>query len=270
MFVDADSDGQKELLFPAGVDQGTSASDTLYCFDRRGNTKWTFQPGRIVKSRKSAFRNVYVNDWFIPLPASGGSEAVLLIGSHQTPDYPSQVAALDRNGKVLREYWHSGHLRSAALGDLEKDGRTKLYLAGVGNGELKAEVVVLDARAFGGASKERDDNSQLLDFGPPQEVARVALPNSMLSSVALAYRLPGTMYLFAEALSVRTVETPESPGALVEYRFGPRLTFLSAEPGDTARPAYRRLIAEGRLPSDAWERDRRTDPQIEFLTPWRD
>jgi len=269
-FVDADGDGQQELLFPAGVDVGTSASDTLYCFDRRGNMKWKIQPGRIVRSRKDNFRNVYANDWFIPLPASDGSDAVLLIGSHQTPDYPSQVAALDRNGKVVREYWHSGHLRSATLGDLEKDGRTKLYLTGIGNGELKAEIVVLNARTFGGASKERDEDSQLLDFGPPQEVARAVLPNSLLSSVFLGYRLPGTLYLFAQELSVRTVETPEGAGALVEYRFGPRLTFRSAEPGDTALPAYRRLIAERRLPADAWARDRRTDPQIEFLTPWRD
>jgi hypothetical protein len=254
-FVDTDGDGQQELIFPAGVDLGTSASDTVYCFDRRGNLQWKFQPGRIVRSRKDIFRNVYVSDWLIPLPAPDGPGAELLIGSHQTPDYPSQVAALDRNGNVVRDYWHSGHLRTATLGDLEKDGRAKLYLAGVGNGELRTEIVVLNARAFSGASKERAQKCQLLDLGPPQEIARAALPNSLLSSVFLAYRLPGTLYLFAEELSVRTIETPEGSGALVEYCFGPRLIFRSAEPGDTALPAYRRLIAERRLPADAWARD---------------
>ena len=65
--------------------------------------------------------------------------------------YPSQVVLLAPYGRLLREYRHSGHLYYLQAADLDKDGKTEFYLAGINNAWHAAALVVLDQDHFRGA-----------------------------------------------------------------------------------------------------------------------
>jgi len=68
--------------------------------------------------------------------------------------YPDQVVLLSTDGRVLREYWHSGVLTQIALADVDGDGKNEIVLGGVNNGYRAATLIVLDPGGFSGASVE--------------------------------------------------------------------------------------------------------------------
>jgi hypothetical protein len=272
VFVDLEGDGGNELLFPALRDS-TSFSDVLYCFSKRGAVRWTYRPGRRVRTREEIFRDVFELRWLATVPRPDGAGRWVVAGNGQTPGYPFEVAVLDANGRVSNRYWHSGHLTANFYGDLEKDGRQKLYLGGVSNAEKRAGIVVLDAARLGGASKERNPDYQLLDLGPPVEVARILLPVSLLSRHLRPYPIPLRTFGDAGGWTLDVDEGTESSlghTASLFYSFGPRLDVQRVAPGDTTEVIYRKLIAAGSLPADARKQDRARDFDIEVLTPWQE
>lgn len=82
--------------------------------------------------------------------------------------YPSQIALLSGDGKLLGEYWHAGHLNHMAVAEASRGGRPLLFAGGIANGYRRAALVALDPGRFGGVSREENPEYQLP--GPPDRV----------------------------------------------------------------------------------------------------
>jgi hypothetical protein len=233
---------------------------------------WSFKPGRAVRTRKHELRDVYVIRWLVLSPVRDGRGMLLLAGSSQTPDYPMQVAALDGQGRVLREYWHAGHFPVACVSRAGQDGRAELFLPGIANGFGQSDVVVLDVDEFGGASTEPNLDYQLLGFDAPREVARILLPGSTLGERgSRLYGIPALALCDADGFRDHVIQdVVDRSGLSVEFQFGPRLAVRAVVPADGLRARYRTLIAGGQLPAGALERDLARMRDVRVLTPWRE
>jgi hypothetical protein len=189
-------------------------------------------------------------------------------------EHPAQVTALSLQGKVLGEYWHSGHLIKGVIADLEHDGREELYLAGILNSAGSATIVVLDPRELAGASQESDPAFHLEGFAAGNEVARIILPESEVTrqtkefptAIGMSQRNGKLRLVVRQAYTY----SREWKDVAVEYEFGPRLTPLGAKYISTAAPALERLFRENVLlpydPAADLERMKR----FRVITPWRE
>ena len=249
-FEDVDSDGRLEFLFRYATASETRIGQVLYCFGDRGALKWKFIPGRKVRDRQQEFTPAYFVNNAHFLPARGGTDPRVVVTSNHSVHYPNQVAVLDGHGRVLGEYWHSGHLLDLDAADLDGNGEQEIMLAGVNNGYRQATLVVLDPRRVGGASRQPPgDSRQLEGFGPGTERAVVFFPRTCLSQLEEFNRAVEVQITAGEiAVMVTEAADPQPPGtAYVVYHLGYDLRVRAVTPSDAARARHRELEAAGQL-----------------------
>jgi hypothetical protein len=172
---------------------------------------------------------------------------VLVMSSHHLY-YPAQVALLSAEGKLLREYWHSGRFERVALTDLDGDGANEIYLGGVNNGHERGTLIVLDPERFGGASDEHENpDYQLEGFPPPKERARILFPSSCVAKAGDVWSAAMELFVYPGAVMVEVWQQPHAAQAPLFYRFDRELKVVSMTVGDGFTLAHRRLEAEGKV-----------------------
>jgi hypothetical protein len=268
-FLDIDGDGKKDLLFPVHAAAGSQTNHRFLCFDHRGRLRWTFDPGRPLRTSTDSFDRPFILRHFLLVPPSITSpEPRLVITANQQLEYPMQVVLLSRSGKVLREYWHSGHLTDLRLIDANRDGRPEIWLSGIANGYKAADVVVLDPDSFDGASTEEVERYQLLGFRPPREMLRAIFPRTELSQKFSSYN-SGQGVIQKDGKPVIGVQEASDPAlsAAVLYEFGPDLRVSGIMFGDSNIGLLRRLYSEGKVSSPDPESERpRLLREVRYLT----
>jgi hypothetical protein len=147
--------------------------------------------------------------------------------------YPTQVALLDRRGRLVREYWHSGVLAQLKFADLDHNGRPEIYAAGVNNAAGQATLVKLDPDTIGGASQE-PDTYQLEGFAVGREVARFLFPRSCLTRVMAKYNIAHNLRATSDGLTVQVDQAAYSgEEPVITYELTPALTVRTMGITDT-------------------------------------
>lgn len=248
---DLDGDGHTEVLFAPHRMDAPTESAALICYSDRGVERWRYANRRRVRTRSQQFAATYGIIRYLVTPLGKGQGNAILLSSTHSPYYPCQVVLLSPRGKVLREYWHSGHLSFMQSLDSDGDGRNEFYLAGINNARHAATLVVLDQDHFGGAAREPDDpDHQLLDFGPGSERARIILPRSCLNTAADPYNPVATFTADAHEIVVQTEELI-GVGAGIFHHFSPDLSQHRIVLSDSYRVAYQQAVREGRIARQA-------------------
>jgi hypothetical protein len=270
---DIDGDGTREVLFTYASDPKGLLDTEVYCFDSGGNVRWRYRPGKPVETRKEQFPMPFLVRMVIAMDRAAGKPPVLLVVASHSVHYPSQIAALSPQGKVLREYWHSGHIAFATATDLDKNSKPELYLFACHNATKTASLIALDPEDFGGASQESNPDYQLLNLGPPRELGRLILPASELNRqlgdpLQPAGMTPqsGRIFLGTE----HTLNRPDldyKPG--VFYQFGPRMELSSIEYAWNFKGMYDELVRTGRIKPYDLDADLERMKQVTVVTPWR-
>lgn len=269
---DLDGDGDPEVLFTYAADLKQTNSE-LFCFDSSGRIRWRYKPGREVRSWKERFAPPYVIRIVMVVDGGEGRPPVVLVAGSHDFAYAGQIAALSPQGKVLREYWHSGHIAAAAAADLDLNGRMEVYLAAAHNPTQSVSVIALDPEDFGGASREENQDYQLLDLGPARELGRIILPRSELSmrmhdpafNGEVAVR-PGRISVAVDQFAPR----PEAPGrAQILFEFGAGLKLVGVEYGREFRLVYEDEVRQGMVEQYDLEADLARMKQATVVTPWR-
>jgi hypothetical protein len=268
--IDLDGDGRDELLFPFAEQPASQVSDQLLCFSSRGKLLWSWRQDKLVKTRVGNYDAHYSLRAFLPFSPPGERGLFLLAVASHGVYAPSSVTLLDQRGRLLREYWHFGHLEGAILADVDADGRQELVLPGISNAYRAATLVVLDPTAMDGASLEPAPDPQLLDFGPPIERARLIFGRTSLNRGEFLYNVAVRADFAPNRLEISVDEAiGQAQKASIQYVFGLGLSVESANLSDGLRAAYNQRHARGQLPSSNPDREIPGLIQaIRFITPW--
>lgn len=247
-FVDLDGDGHVELLYAYSPVTQEAQGDTLFCFSDRGDEKWRFIPGRTLSTKQATFPRIYRLARLLPLSLRADGSRNLAVVSFHIPRYPTQVAVLSPQGKLLGEYYHSGHVGHIELADLDGDSKPELVLAGISNGYGAATLLVLDPESLSGASAEENPDYQLLGLPIGREKARLLLPRTCINRKYLPYGVPGFLGITGDTIRVQVSEKVDSPGdPTVHYIFDRRLNLKEVIMSDGLKILHREMEAAGQL-----------------------
>jgi hypothetical protein len=258
---DLDGDGRNEVLFAPHPLTGAQESTPLICYSDRGVERWRFVNRQPVRTSSEEFAPIFGLRRFLVTPIGAGLGNVVLAASSHYLYYPSQVVLLAPDGRLLHEYWHSGHLYHLEAADLDKDGKTEFYLAGISNAWHAATLVVLDQDHFSGASQEpQAPDHQLLDFEPGTERSRVVFPRSCLNTTFDPYNPVATFSVNYGEIVLQTSELIGA-GAGIFHHLSPDFRQHRVVVSDSYRVEYQRAKAAGQL-SPSCKREEPSDLRI--------
>jgi hypothetical protein len=244
---DLDGDGRNELLFAPHPLTAAQESTPLICYDSRGSERWRFDNRRRVRTSIEEFAPVFGLARFLVTPRGRGLSNVVLVATAHVLYYPSQVVVLAPDGRILHEYWHSGHLNHLQAADLDGKGRTEFVLAGINNARHAATLVILDEDHFAGASQEPDTpDHQLLDFPPGSERNRIIFPRSCLNTTFDPYNPVATLSVNYGEIVLQTMELI-GPGAGIFHHLSYDLRKHRVVISDSYRVEYQRAKSAGQL-----------------------
>jgi len=238
---DLDGDGTVEMLFAYHPTTRAETGAPLICFSERGEEKWRFAPGRKVADDLREWSPIFFANNFRVLTVEGRRRIV--VTSNHSNGYPDQVAVLDENGKMLGEYFHSGHLLSMDHADVDGDGIEEVLLAGVNNGEGRATLVILDPRRVSGASTQPPGHpTQLRGFGPGAEKAVVLFPRSCVTEKQhYPFNYAGEVSAGARLITVQVSEWLNGHGPRLWYRLDPNLSVTRVTASGEVQDLHRLL-----------------------------
>jgi hypothetical protein len=273
MILDLDGDGAMEVVVSYRSEPLGRGPSELYCFEADGRIRWRYVPGREISTVRERYSPRYDIRIVIAIPQPPGNPPQLVVVSSHSTSFPAQVVALSPQGKVLREYWHSGHILHADHTDLERDGQVELYLAAVHAATKSTEVIALDPGRFGGASIETDPAYQLIVTEPALETARVRLPSTLLGWRMAATVSPLDVRIRSGRIVATAVQaaasTPADPPPAVEFHFGPALQLSKVEYSPSFKFALDLMVRLGKTRLYDIHADLERLKQIEIVTPWR-
>lgn len=245
--VDLDNDGSTEVLFSQQPVESMSPERALWCYNADGSVRWKFQPGRQVRTSSQSLPPPFRILTIAVGPLAPNGPTKIVVSSLQVPWWANQIAVLDTNGKLEREYWHSGALFSLELGDANSDGFSEIYAGGINNARREATLIVLDPRSMKGASLENDPAFQLLDFPPPVEQARLFFPRSC-AAYGQPYNAVRHITIASNSVTAETWEHPYGPEApTIFYYFDQNLNFLRSAVSDLFRSTHEQLHASAKV-----------------------
>ncbi len=267
-FVDLDGDSRVETLLQLVAISPSEREVSLLSFSQDGRLKWEFRPGRKVATATQTFSDDYslVNFSNLTLPGRKG-QYVIATNCHAW-SWPNQIVLLSPEGKMVGEYWHSGHLMALYTADVDGDGVDEILAAGVNNGQRRATLVVLDPRRLGGGSRQpMGDPTQLEDFTPGTEEVIIYFPRTCITeATASPYHRVYLIQATATSIDVfvRQVAHQAAPYYLI-YRFDRKLNLLGVTPPDDFAAQHRELERAGKLDHPLGPRDYEQWKKIEVI-----
>jgi hypothetical protein len=253
VFADLDEDGETEVLAANPADPVSLASNGLFCFSHSGRLKWQFQPGRAVATAQGVFAPPFHVEKAVPYRSRPGGDWRIAVVSVHATYFPSQVAVLDANGKLLSEYWHAGHLHGMIVADLDHDARPELYTAGLSNGYQNAVVLALDPERMEGAGWEEKPDYQFAGMKPGVEIARWLTPRTPLSRRSIRYNAALDISLSGPGLAATTSEYFPVEELALCLTFGPRLANPAWSQCDIYKTGFARCKSQGLITTQTLE-----------------
>lgn len=250
IFNDLDEDGSTETLFVQQNASRYGESNVLICFSQSGQEKWRFTPGRPIRTGTLTFEPIFNTRTFAVGSLGRNRPKVIVVVSNQYLRFPVQVALLSAEGKLLRDYWHSGmigHPPALQIADLDDDGRNEIYLGGVNQARQQGTLVVLDPDQMEGASEELDPKYQLLDFRPGREVARVFFPRTCVNQKFERYGWVSQVSTRNGKLVVEQRESFPAEMRTTQWRLSPKLAIEHFGYSERFLSFHARLVAEKQL-----------------------
>jgi hypothetical protein len=251
---DIDADGKTEVLFT------TQTIDSFYagrltCFDHRGRERWRFEAGREFAFGGKTFSRDYWCRFDVRDLDADGRQEVVVIGA-QAPDWPTQLAVLSSDGKLLGEYWNSGRILDYLSADLNGDGKKELAVCGTNNEYGRGFIAVFDPGKVGGASPNTGEYHSP-DLAAGTEKAYILLPWTDIDPVSqtlnwavnIELQHRGTIYILTLANVIYFEIDPKS------------LECRSANFSNTFRVLHQEAVKAGRVSSvlnDAYLENLRT------------
>jgi len=240
-FQDIDHDNRINVIFVAQTKY--NSNEKVLCFDEKGKLLWSFKPGREIKygdyliSPDFDIRLVRVIDL-----NNDGFFEIVIIANHKI-HFPTRVTVLNYKGKIIGEYWNSGHLPCVEFLDLNDDGLKEIILGGVNNNYRKACLVVLDIRKIEGSSPQVKGSryySEELKAGT--EKYYILIPPNELGKLFHIYECVSSIDIFKE----KRIEICTNFSKII-YDFDYQMRANYVYFGDKFMFQYEKLKREGKI-----------------------
>jgi len=249
-FGDIDGDGSTETVFAYHPEAQGEAGTSLICFGADGGERWRFTAGRPVSDQTENFDGIYEGTDFAVADFGPRLGRMAVITSHHVTGDPNQVALIDGHGKVRGEYWHSGHLDSIAISQVDDDGVPEVLLAGVDGARQLATLVVLDAGRFWGASDGAGTRFQLRGLSRAREKAVLWFPRTCVNRLTELYNVARNVRPDGDGYDVYVQEQPDDGGAAVIYTLARDLSVMRWKMTDRLLALHAALRRQGRIDHD--------------------
>jgi len=154
MIKDLDGDGRKEVLFAQTPVDFNYAPSRLFCLSSKGEIRWIFVPGRAMFFGEKQYSSKYRIFGFKVVDFDKDGSPEILAISDNRDMFPTQMAVLDNQGSLLKEYWNSGRIEDVSFCDLDLDGEEEILLAGCNNEYNKGCLIVLEPDFTSGGSPQ--------------------------------------------------------------------------------------------------------------------
>jgi hypothetical protein len=237
---DINHDRKEEVLF-AVEDQGMIGQFKLVCLNHKGSEIWHFWPGRQLRfGAKTYSKDCMINGFDIFDFNHDGKLEVIAIAGHLY-DWPTQLIALDCEGKVMGEYWNGGRFSDFIFSDLDKDGALELIIGGVNNEYKKACLAVFDPNFIKGASPQSNDY-KCEELEPGSEKYYILLPRTDVDAQESVLEAVGMINLTGNGnISVLTLVSR------IYYEFNSQLECQSVLLSTQFKQKRNKAILEGRI-----------------------
>ncbi len=236
ILADLDGDDSPETI----VAYRREGDDELLCLDARGKTRWRYKPGRAIRSQSRTFENRFGIQSYTAARMGSEGRMRIVVNGHHGVFSPAQISLLDEHGRLLREYWHPGHLNDVSVADLDGDGAAELYFAGINNNRGAATLVVLDPDSFNGSAADQQGRPHFPDLPVSPELGRVLMPRTSLNRFCFAYNAPTWLRVQDNMIRIDINENPPTApaGPVVVYHLSPELRIKDVIFSDTFVSAY--------------------------------
>jgi len=246
-FADLEGKGHTSVLFSYLSAAGPQSHETtLICYSDLGKEKWRWNPGRELPElagSPATFRTAAL----VVLKATEKRPPRIVVASIHEIWWPSQIAILDANGKLISEYWHSGGLNFMTLADLDGDGREEILAAGISEYDHQATLVVLDPDKVFGASTEERPEFQIHGTGVAQERMRLLFPRSDLNRAMFQFNMAMDPKVEPGSIRLTVAECIAPLGCHIWYEFDKNFRLIAAYAGgDEFRSAHARFYGNGK------------------------
>lgn len=269
-FADLDGDGRTEMLFVHRPLSEDRRGNTLYCFSGYGRELWRYQTTRTVSTPSETFAPPFLTQLVLALPPGRDGKRNVLLVSHHLSYFPAQAVVLSPEGRVLGEYWHSGHLLLAEAAQLDGRETPAILLAGISNSYRVATLIALDPGNLRCASDETEHPDYQLD--PPGrdcELARIVFPRTCINRKFEPYSRPNALIVHRDLIQIGTSEHSSREGSNAVFYLDRRLGLRSAEVIDQFLAHHRELEAAGQLDHSFTDAELRALHQIRVLRHWK-
>ncbi len=156
---DIDGNKTKEILLTGDSDHKGFSRDTLYCLNGNGTMRWKqgiSVPGEFVGSRHKNIGWWRILDFFVH-SNSASQDSQLFAYARAGRWSPSVFYELEPStGKILQQYWHSGHIQTATTYFNENSENYDLLIGAINDTYNKAALAVLNPIEFQGYAPGRE------------------------------------------------------------------------------------------------------------------
>lgn len=261
---DLDGDGKTEVLF---VPCNAGGCGPLLCYSSSGEERWHYLPHRAVHTRREVFLPPFSTLWFTVARVGPRGALRVIVGSRHHTYYPMQVALLSPDGRLEREYWHSGYLDKFSVQDVAGDGHAAIILGGVSNGSRAATLVVLDPDSFGGASEEENTDYQLLGFPKGVEKARLLFPRTCINTALdEPFNFVSAMQTEQDGIAIAVTEQASGSPPVIYYHLNAQLRLRQVDASTNFAHVHAQLRAAGMLDHDYDPKELDELDPIRYLT----
>ncbi|MBA3974210.1 MAG: hypothetical protein C0504_08345 [Candidatus Solibacter sp.] len=270
---DLDGDGANEVVAVYWPKDEQDGIPEVHAFDSDGSPEWNYR----VRTAETASGRMTGGPFDIRMlftvPRQAGRPPALIAVSNQRGSYASQVAVLSPRGKVLREYWHSGHILHAEVTAAGGCG-VVMYLAAQHAATGASEIIVLDPQKLSGASSESDPAYQLAPRSKGSVVARIRLSASELARQLGTASVPIDIRIRGGRVHVSVSQSGPPAGAertaIIYYSVDLSLRDPRVDYARTFPALKERLVNQGRVKRYDTEADARRVEAVQVVVPWRE
>jgi hypothetical protein len=247
--ADVNNDGENEVVAIFGWSSELKWRNVIKCYNADGKDRWDYVFHRNLKFGNQDMTDSYgLHSMIVDDFEKDGTMEVMALAGH-SQYYPTALVKIDAStGKLLSEYWHSGHVKIFVSRDFDGDGNKEILLGGVNNGYNLASVAVIDPRRLQGHSPAPPAYAPI-GIADGSERYYILFPRTDLKKFAGGLRNT-VMDIWFPNTGPFTVGVDEPLGqerCPIIYSFDSKMRCVGADGHDSFVTLHRKLESEGKV-----------------------